>query len=147
MLISQKKIDELIPASYNPRKISKIDYERLKRSIKELGYVEPVIWNKTSGHVVGGHQRLKVLKELGYDEVDCVVVELDDDKERALNIALNKISGMWDQGKLFEVLGKLDDVKFDIELTGFRPLDISEHKFNLDMHYGGDGGNLSLHVK
>lgn len=74
MLIIKKKIDELKPANYNPRKNLKPgdkEYEKLKKSITEFGYVEPVIYNKRTGIVVGGHQRLKVLKDLGYEEIDC----------------------------------------------------------------------------
>ena len=103
MNIEKISVGELKAASYNPRKDLKpgdAEYEKLKRSIQEFGYVEPVIWNKRTGTVVGGHQRLKVMKDLGYEEVDCVVVYLDEQKEKALNIALNKISGEWDKGLL-----------------------------------------------
>ena len=68
MLIERKKVADLIPAEYNPRKDLKPgdpEYEKLKRSIEQFGYVEPVIWNKTTGHIVGGHQRLKVLIDMG----------------------------------------------------------------------------------
>lgn len=74
MQIVKKKIDDLKAATYNPRKDLKSrdkEYEKLKRSITEFGYVEPVIWNERTGTVVGGHQRLKVLKDLGYEEIDC----------------------------------------------------------------------------
>ena len=93
MLIEKKKVTELIPADYNPRKDLKPgdpEYEKLKRSIEQFGYVEPVIWNQTTGRVVGGHQRLKVLIDMGITEVECVVVELSEEKEKALNVALNK---------------------------------------------------------
>ena len=103
MLIEKIPAAQLNPAAYNPRRDLKPgdkEYEKLKRSISEFGYVEPVIWNKTTGNVVGGHQRLKVLLDLGQTEVDCVVVELDDKREKALNLALNKIQGDWDENKL-----------------------------------------------
>ena len=64
MLIEKKNVTELLPADYNPRKDLRPgdpEYEKLKRSIEQFGYVEPVIWNATTGRVVGGHQRLKVL--------------------------------------------------------------------------------------
>jgi ParB-like chromosome segregation protein Spo0J len=92
MVIEKKKVEDLKAADYNPRKDLKpgdAEYEKLKRSIEEFGYVEPIIWNKRTGLVVGGHQRLKVMKDLGHTEVDCVVVDLDEQKEKALNIALN----------------------------------------------------------
>ena len=83
MLIEKKNTKDLLPAEYNPRKDLKpgdAEYEKLKRSIEQFGYVEPVILNKTTGKVVVGHQRLKVLIVMGISEVECVVVELDDDK-------------------------------------------------------------------
>lgn len=99
MLIEKKKVTELIPADYNPRKDLKPgdpEYEKLKRSIEQFGYVEPVIWNQTTGRVVGGHQRLKVLIDMGITGSRCVVVELSEGKEKALNVALNKTSGDWE---------------------------------------------------
>lgn len=122
MNIEKISVGELKAASYNPRKDLKpgdAEYEKLKRSIQEFGYVEPVIWNKRTGTVVGGHQRLKVMKDLGYEEVDCVVVDLDEQKEKALNIALNKISGEWDEGLLASLLKDLDNNGYDITFTGF----------------------------
>ncbi len=136
MQIEKKKLSELIPAPYNPRKISKKELERLKRSLDEFGYVEPVIWNKHTGYVVGGHQRLKALKELGVEEVDCVVVDLLEDKEKALNIALNKISGDWDSDKLYEILDELDNNKFDITFTGFEMADLDDFRFDDDIDTG-----------
>jgi len=112
----------LNPAEYNPRKDLKPgdkEYEKLKRSIIEFGYVEPVIWNEATGHVIGGHQRLKVLLDLGRSEIDCVVVSLDRQKERALNLALNKIQGDWDETKLATLIADLDASAFDVTLTGF----------------------------
>lgn len=127
--MSKKKIQELKPASYNPRKDLKPgdpEYEKLRRSIEEFGYVEPIVWNKTTGNVVGGHQRLKVLLDLGHTEIDCVVVELDLQREKALNLALNKISGEWDLSLLKDLLQELDTGDFDIELTGFDMDEIEE---------------------
>jgi DNA modification methylase len=88
--------------------------------------VEPVIWNGKTGNVVGGHQRLKVLVDLGQTEIDCVVVNLDQQKEKALNIALNKIQGEWDETKLAELMADLDAGAFDVSLTGFEPSEIDE---------------------
>ena len=122
MQIEKRDVSELKAATYNPRKDLKpgdAEYEKLKRSIQEFGYVEPVIWNKRTGVVVGGHQRLKVMKDLGFTEVDCVVVDLDESKEKALNIALNKISGEWDTDLLTSLLKDLDGSGYDITFTGF----------------------------
>lgn len=129
MLIEKKNTADLLPADYNPRKDLKpgdAEYEKLKRSIEQFGYVEPVIWNKTTGRVVGGHQRLKVLMDVGMTEVDCVVVEMDEDKEKALNIALNKISGDWDKDKLALLIADLQGADFDVSLTGFEPAEIDD---------------------
>ena len=112
----------LNPAAYNPRvdlKPGDKEYEKLKRSINEFGYVEPVIWNRQTGNVVGGHQRLKVLMDLGQTEIDCVVVDLDLAREKALNIALNKIQGDWDEDKLAAIMADFDAEAFDVSLTGF----------------------------
>jgi DNA modification methylase len=122
MNIQKIEAARLNPAAYNPRRDLKPgdkEYEKLKRSIAEFGYVEPVVWNKTTGNVVGGHQRLKVLLDLGQTEIDCVVVELDPQKEKALNIALNKIQGDWDESKLAELMADLDSSAFDVSFTGF----------------------------
>lgn len=129
MIIEKRKTAELLPAEYNPRKDLKpgdAEYEKLKRSIEQFGYVEPVIWNKTTGKVVGGHQRLKVLMDMGYTEVDCVVVELSEEKEKALNIALNKISGEWDKEKLALLITDLQAADFDVSLTGFETAELDD---------------------
>ena len=129
MLIEKKNTADLLPADYNPRKDLKpgdAEYEKLKRSIEQFGYVEPVIWNKTTGRVVGGHQRLKVLIDMGITKVECVVVEMDEEKEKALNIALNKISGDWDKDKLALLIADLQGADFDVSLTGFEPAEIDD---------------------
>ncbi len=129
MQIEKLKVEQLIPADYNPRKDLKPgdpEYYKLKRSIEQFGYVEPLIWNKTTGRVVGGHQRLKVLIDMGITEVDCVVVELDESREKALNIALNKISGEWDKDKLALLIADLQGADFDVSLTGFEPAELDD---------------------
>lgn len=129
MKIEKLKTKSLIPADYNPRKDLKAgdpEYDKLKQSIQEFGYVEPIIWNKTTGRVVGGHQRLKVLLDMGVTEVDCVVIEMDEDKEKALNVALNKISGDWDKDKLMLLITDLQGVDFDVSLTGFDAAELDE---------------------
>lgn len=138
MVIEKKNTKDLLPADYNPRKDLKPgdkEYEKLKRSIEQFGYVEPVIWNKTTGRVVGGHQRLKVLIDMGMSEVDCVVVELSEEKEKALNVALNKISGEWDNEKLALLIADLQGADFDVSLTGFEPAEL-ESLFREDTKKG-----------
>ncbi|WDC85744.1 site-specific DNA-methyltransferase [Caloramator sp. mosi_1] len=122
-------VDKINPAKYNPRKKLKpgdAEYEKLKRSIKEFGYVEPIIWNERTGNIVGGHQRFSVLKNEGYKEIDCVVVNLGEQEEKALNIALNKIHGDWDMPLLKDLLEELDKSMFDVSLTGFDAVEIEE---------------------
>ena len=129
MIIEKKNVADLLPAKYNPRKDLKPgdpEYEKLKRSIEQFGYVEPVIWNRTTGNVVGGHQRLKVLMDSGVTEVECVVVELSPEKEKALNVALNKISGDWDKDKLALLITDLQGSDFDVSITGFDPAEIDD---------------------
>ncbi len=120
MNIKKIKIEELIPATYNPRKDLEAgdeEYEKIKKSIEHFGYIDPIIVNSDMT-VIGGHQRLKVLKELEYKEVECVLVDLSKDEEKALNIALNKISGEWDEEKLSDLLKDINAVGI-AELTGF----------------------------
>jgi DNA modification methylase len=112
----------LNPAAYNPRKDLKpadAEYKKLKRSLTEFGIVEPVVWNERTGNIVGGHQRFKVMLDLGQTEIDCVVVDMDETREKALNVALNKIQGDWDEAKLSELFMGFDLAGFDMELTGF----------------------------
>ena len=148
MKIERKTISDLIPAPYNPRKDIQpgdAEYEKLKRSLKEFGYVEPVIWNVQTGHVVGGHQRLKVLRELGETEIDCVIVDLPDAQEKALNIALNKISNDWDKEKLAELLEDLQSTDIDLTVIGFDSAELdavlnldSDDDFDDDGYFGDE---------
>lgn len=129
MKIEKIKIEKLNPAEYNPRKDLKPgdpEYEKLKNSILTFGYVEPVLWNKRTSNIIGGHQRYKVLVELGEKEIDCVVVDMDSENEKALNIALNKVSGDWDKDKLMLLIEDLQGVDFDVSLTGFDPAELDD---------------------
>ncbi len=117
----RRSISDLKPAEYNPRKRLQPgdeEYERLKRSIEKFGYVDPIIINY-DGTVIGGHQRLNVLIDLGYSETDVVVVELNKNDEKALNVALNKISGEWDDEKLAALFADLNTDEYDLSLTGY----------------------------
>ncbi len=128
MKLERIPIDKLKAATYNPRKDLKpgdIEYEKLKQSIETFGYVEPVLWNKRTGNIIGGHQRFKVLIELGYTEIDCVIVDMDLTDEKALNIALNKVSGEWDKDKLMLLIVDLQGSDFDVSLTGFDSIELN----------------------
>ena len=96
MKIESKLISELQPAQYNPRQISKTQFSQLKESVAKFGLVDPIIINQNGNIVVGGHQRLKVAKELNHKEIECVVLNLTPEEERELNIRLNKSGGDWD---------------------------------------------------
>lgn len=122
MRIQTISIDRINPAAYNPRidlQPGDPEYEKLRRSIEEFGYVEPIVWNERTGNMVGGHQRFKILKARGDTEFDVSVVNLDETREKALNIALNKISGQWDEEKLSVLMAELNESNIDIDITGF----------------------------
>jgi hypothetical protein len=126
-------ISELKPAKYNPRKDlqpNDPEYQRIKRSIEEFGYVDPVIIN-SDNTVIGGHQRVKVLKELGNTQIDVIQIEIPKNKEKALNVALNKISGEWDMDRLTVLL---DELKNDglLDITGFDEKEFAALKADLE---------------
>ena len=129
MQIESIPIERINPAAYNPRldlKPGDPDYERLKRSMEEFGFVEPLVWNRRTGNLVGGHQRLKILAERGAGHVDVSVVDLPPERERSLNVALNKIRGDWDERKLADLLTGLAAIPdFDVSLTGFDATEIT----------------------
>ena len=156
MKIVTLPVSDLHPADYNPRKdLAPGDkqYEKLARSIETFGYVEPIVWNRTTGNIVGGHQRLKVLVQKGYTEVQVVEVELksieetfnislkfsaedlDETAEKQLNIAMNKVTGEWDEVKLKELLDGLGDAAPE---TGFDLYEIEALENNVDDLVDGD---------
>ena len=130
MLIQRVPISHINPAPYNPRKDLQpgdAEYEKLHRSLDEFGMVEPLVWNQRTRNLVRGHQRLKVLVAAGETEVDVSVVDLPPEKEKALNLALNRIEGVWDEAKLAALLDELTKIPdFDIELTGFDLPEVEE---------------------
>ena len=114
MQIKTLKVKDLSPADYNPRKnlqAEDSEYKKLKRSMEEFGYVEPIIWNEKTGNIVGGHQRFKILKEQGIEDIECVIVNLDEKDEKILNVVLNKVKDRWDIGKLTDLLQELDEIQ------------------------------------
>lgn len=123
-------IEQINAAAYNPRvdlQPGDPEYEKLKRSIEEFGYVEPIVWNERTGNMVGGHQRYKIMvHEQGHTELAVSVVDLDDQQERLLNIALNKVSGDWDEEALTQLLVDLQQDGADISLAGFDEVDLKQ---------------------
>jgi len=127
MEIKKAPVKDLVSPEWNPRQITEEELEKLKTSLEEFGYIEPIIINDVNNHVVGGNQRLRALIALGYDEVDVVYVHIEDiNKEKACNVALNKISGDWDNDKLKVVLEEIELSPIDIKLTGFDELELTE---------------------
>lgn len=124
--ISIKKLKE---ASYNPRKkLEKTDeaYKKIKASIEEFGCIDPIIVNARNMTVIGGHQRLQVLKELEYKEIECVMVNLDERQEKRLNLSLNKNSGYWDNDKLENLFSELKLSEEELFATGFNMSEIED---------------------
>jgi DNA modification methylase len=129
MIIRKVPVTDINPAEYNPRKDLKPGdpaYEKLKRSMIEFGYVEPIIWNEETGNIVGGHQRYKVLVAEGNTEVECVIVKMSAEREKALNVALNKVTGDWEFEALAELIKDLEAQDFDVTLTGFDAAEIED---------------------
>ena len=134
MQIVDKNINDLIFAEYNPRQLEKDEYKQLKDSITRFGLVDPIIVNKNEDRkniIVGGHQRVRIAKDMKIKEVPCVEVDLTLDKERELNLRLNKNSGSWDYDALANMFDtdELTDWGFaEDELVGF---DLDEEKEGL----------------
>ena len=136
--VHQLKISELNSSEYNPRKWSDDQLEKLRDSIKKFGVVDPLIVNSHQSRrniVVGGNMRLKVLKDLGFDEIPVIYVSLNEAQERDLNIRLNKTGGDWD----YELLKEFDeellsDIGFDSEeLDEIFDIDSMEEKNSFDL--------------
>jgi len=132
MNIQRLPIDRLIPAPYNPRRALRPGdprFEKLARSLSEFDLVQPLVWNARTGHLVGGHQRLEVLKHRGETDVDCVVVDLSLDRAKALNVTLNnsEVGGDWETDRLSELIAELEELPdFDATLTGFDERQIAD---------------------
>ncbi len=130
MNIQKVNINQISQAAYNPRvdlKPGDEEYEKLRRSIDTFGYVDPIVWNQKTGNLVGGHQRLAVLIEQGLTEIEVSVVDLSLEQEKALNLALNKISGNWDEEKLADLLRELsENSEIDVTISGFDLAEITE---------------------
>lgn len=130
MNLQRISMEKLKPAKYNPRKDLKPGdpaYEKIKRSLHDFGYVDPVIWNEVTGNIVGGHQRYKVLVAEGATEIDCVVVHIENPQdEKALNIALNKAVGEWEPKALADLLQDLQLSGYDVGATGFDVAEVDD---------------------
>ena len=125
MRIETRRLDELRPDPKNPRVISQSQMAALSRSLERWGLVEPLVVNK-DGTIIGGHQRYDALRQIGVTETPCVIVDLPSSDARALNIALNRISGEWDEPKLAILLKELKAGNVDLSLTGFEEIQLAQ---------------------
>lgn len=146
-------IEKIKMADYNPRQMSKEDFENLKKVIKLEGLVEPLVVNKRTGYtIVGGNHRYKALKELGYDKVMCAVVDIPLHREKSLNIALNRISGVFVEDKLNDIINELvhTDIgldysglsDFEIDMALFEDTSVDVDNFDIGV-FDGDGNTMT----
>lgn len=141
--IEKIKITDIIPSEYNPREISDEETRKLKNSLSTFGLVDPIVINLKNNHIIGGHQRFDVLVnknledgtifeelnlirlgDIGWVFVDTDLKIESEDHEKALNLALNKISGDWDYDKLTTLFTDLKSSDLNVELTGFDDTEI-----------------------
>ncbi len=123
------KLADIKPAPYNPRvELTEKDreFKALSASIEQHGLVQPLIVNIRDGYLIGGHQRLNVLKAAGETETEAVVVDLDEAHAKALCLALNKLDGEWDYGILYDIMNELRDAGADTLSTGFTDREIDD---------------------
>lgn len=128
MHVQRVSVTRIQPAAYNPRRDLRPEdpeYRQILLSLDQFGLVEPLVWNRATGNLVGGHQRFKVLVAQGATHVHVSVVDLPLEQEKALNLALNKVSGRWDEDKLASLLDELTQLpNLDLETTGFQAPEI-----------------------
>ena len=157
MEIEKIKLTDIVPADYNPRHISNEEKKKLENSIDNFGIVEPILINLSNNRIIGGHQRYEVLinehmlngefyaelnlirmGDIGWIFTETDLHIEDEDHEKALNLALNKISGEWDADKLGDLLDELSQNNFNIELTGFEDFEVQELNFLNDIEFDAD---------
>jgi ParB-like chromosome segregation protein Spo0J len=126
MIIEKKKIADLIPAPYNPRQSTAKQEKHLKESLEKFGLVEPIIFNKQTGYIVGGHFRVRELKKLGIKEIECVIVDLNEADEKELNIRLNANTGGWDWDTLANDWDVVDLEAWGLEIPQFDTVEEQE---------------------
>lgn len=133
MKMEKVKVEELNSPKWNPRDISDEELLKLKKSFNKFGYIQPLIVNKNTMNIIGGNQRLEVLKEVGFNKVDVVMVDLEtEEDEKALNIALNKISGEFNMDLLGDLMKDLNLADYDLNITGFDEIELEELDIDLD---------------
>src|SRR5574344_1238090 len=130
MIIETKKLSDLKPAPYNPRCSTKKQEKHLQESLTKFGVVEPIIFNKQTGYIVGGHFRVRELKKLGYKEVECVIVDLNEADEKELNIRLNANTGEWDWDTLANDWDVEDLAEWGLDIPNFEIDEVEEKEKN-----------------
>lgn len=116
-------------APYNPRKDLRPEdeeYQQIRASIVNHGLLQPIVYNKRTGHDVGGNQRRKILMDGGVTEVTAAVIDVSLQREKEINIALNRIGNMWDQPKLRDIFAQLKEEGYDLTRTSFPENEIEE---------------------
>lgn len=141
------KLNQIKPVDYNPRRISKAEFNKLINNLREFGLVDPIVINLKNYHIVGGHQRYFAIKE-EYGNAELDLLRLNDigwvffnndleikseEYEKALNISLNKLSGEWDIEKLSKLLTDIEESEFDNDLSGFKPADYELYNDDVDI--------------
>jgi ParB-like chromosome segregation protein Spo0J len=119
LIVEQVAIDQLRPDPANPRCIGQDEFDSLERSIRQFGFVQPVLARREGGTVIGGHQRLVAARRLGLAAVPVTYLDLSVEQARVLSLALNKISGSWDDTLLARMLADLAASEADLTLSGF----------------------------
>ncbi len=127
MAVEQVPIDQLRPDPANPRRISEAELDALERSLRQFGFVQPVVARRDDGIVIGGHQRLVAARRLGLTSVPVIWLDISAEQARLLALALNKISGSWDDALLARLLAELQAVPdLDLSLSGFDEDEVKE---------------------
>lgn len=151
MNLIEKNISELVDAEYNPRQLTEKEFKDLQNSIQTFGFVEPIVINSHTGRenvIVGGHQRLRIAKEIGLKSVPCVAVDLSINSERELNVRLNKNSGKWDWDKLANEFDMAELIDWGFDASDF---DVSQSFINevsdISLLEENDNFSLSFNIR
>jgi hypothetical protein len=149
MIIEKKQIADLIPAPYNPRQSTAKQEKHLKESLEKFGLVEPIIFNKQTGYIVGGHFRVRELKKLGIKEIECVIVDLNEADEKELNIRLNANTGEWDWDTLANDWDVVDLEAWGMEIpnwsAGSELNTMNEDELDINEEFDPVGNSKGLH--
>lgn len=140
MDIQVMPISGLERAHYNPRKALRPgdpEWAHIEKSLDEFGMVEPVVWNRQTGRLVGGHQRLAILEHKGHTETHVSVVDLDEAREKVLNLALNNAKGAWEDDSLAALVRELGDMP-EFPATGFSGEDVNRILRQFDIRHSTD---------